>query len=168
MALFTNLHSLSALVEWHVKQSVAGLTCRELSAITDVRVEPHIRRISSERGLVRQKFDGEYVYFYRRNEKVHLGQVAQRRRASSTVGTPMETNIDSDVVCLQRDLQIAIALLNHSGESPGSIVAILRETGHPATMQELTEFLVRYGIKKKEPPHQNSWVVGGSGSCPIV
>ena len=150
MALFTNLHSLSALVEWHVKQSVAGLTCRELSAITDVRVEPHIRRISSERGLVRQKFDGEYVYFYRRNEKVHLGQVAQRRRASSTVGTPMETNIDSDVVCLQRDLQIAIALLNHSGESPGSIVAILRETGHPATMQELTEFLVRYGIKKKD------------------
>ena len=149
-ALFTDLHSLSALVEWHVKRSPAGLTCRKLSAVTEVRAEPHILRISRERGLVRQKFDGEYVYFYRRNEKVYLGQVAQRKRDSSTPGPQLETNIDSDVVSLQRDLQIAVALLNHPEESPESIVTILRETGHPATPQEFAEFLDRYGIKKKD------------------
>ena len=66
--LFSDLDSLNALVEWHVGKSSAGLTCRALSAITRIRVEPHIRRISKERGLVRQKFDGEYLYFYQANE----------------------------------------------------------------------------------------------------
>jgi len=71
-ALFTDLHSLSALVEWHVKRSPEGLTCRELSSITDVRVEPHIRRISRDRGLVRQKFDGEYVMSFGEKHELHI------------------------------------------------------------------------------------------------
>jgi len=148
-ALFSDLDSLNALVEWHVRNSSAGLTCRALSAITRVRVEPHIRRISKERGLVRQKFDGEYVYFYQANEKIYLRQLAQRRRISSTVGPGLETAIEGDVASLQRDLQIALALLNHPKESPTSVVSMLREMGQQVTIKDLVDFSNRYGVKKK-------------------
>jgi len=148
-ALFSDLDSLNALVEWHVRNSSAGLTCRALSAITRIRVEPHIRRISKERGLVRLKFDGEYVYFYQANEKIYLRQLARRRRISSTAGPGLETTIDGDVASLQRDLQIAVALLNHPKKGPTSVVSMLREIGHPMTIEDLVDFFKRYGVKKK-------------------
>jgi len=149
-ALFSNLDSLNALVEWHVRNSSAGLTCRALSAITRIRVEPHIRRISKERGLVRLKFDGEYVYFYQANEKIYLRQLTQRRRISSKAGPGLETAIEGDVASLQRDLQVALALLNHPKGSPPSIVSMLREMGHRVTIEDLEDFFKRYGIKKND------------------
>jgi len=148
-ALFSDLDSLNALVEWHVRNSSAGLTCRALSAITRIRVEPHIRRISKERGLVRLKFDGEYVYFYQANEKIYLRQLAQRRRISSAAGPGLETTIEGDVASLQRDLQIAVALLNHPKEGSKSFVSRLREMGHQMTIEDLLDFFNRYGVKKK-------------------
>ena len=148
-ALFSDLDSLNALVEWHVRNSSAGLTCRALSAITRIRVEPHIRRISKEKGLVRLKFDGEYVYFYQANEKIYLRQLAQRRKISSAAGPGLETTIEGDVASLQRDLQIAVALLNHPKEGPTSVVSMLREMGHQVTIHDLVNFFKRYGVKKK-------------------
>jgi hypothetical protein len=99
--------------------------------------------------LIRQKFDGEYVYFYQANEKIYLRQLAQRRRISSTAGPGLESAIDSDVASLQRDLQIALALLNHPKEGPSAVVSILRELGHRVTIEDLVDFCNRYGIKKK-------------------
>ncbi len=147
-ALFSDLGSLNALVEWHVRNSSAGLTCRALSAITRVRVEPHIRRISKERGLLRQKFDGEYVYFYQANEKIYLRQLAQRRRISSTAGPGLETAIEGDVSSLRRDLRIALALLNHPKKGPSAVVSLLREMGQRVTVADLVDFFNRYGVKK--------------------
>jgi len=147
-ALFSDLDSLNALVEWHVRNSSAGLTCRALSAITSVRVEPHIRRISKERGLVRQKFDGEYVYFYHANEKIYLKQLAKRRSISSTAGPGLETAIENDVASLQLDLNIALALLNHPKESLTSVVSMLRDMGHQVTSKDIVDFFSRYGVKK--------------------
>ena len=149
-ALFSDLDSLNALVEWHVRNSSTGLTCRALSAITRVRVEPHIRRISTEKGLIRQKFDGEYVYFSQANEKIYLRQLPQRRRISSKAGPGLETAIEGDVAGLQRDLQVALVLLNHPAGSPPSIVSMLREMGHRVTIEDLADFFKRYDIKKND------------------
>jgi hypothetical protein len=149
-ALFTDLGSLNALVEWHVRQSSAGLTCRELSEITRIRVEPQIVRISKERGLVREKFDGEYVYFYRANEKTYRRQIAQRRRFSSRTGPAPEAMLDIEVESLQRDLKIALAFLNYPQKSGAEIVTMLRKEGLRLTINELVAFLIRYNIKKKD------------------
>ena len=148
-ALFTDLGSLKALVEWHVRKSPAGLTCQEISRTTGVRVEPHIVRISRECGLVRQKFDGEYVYFYRPNEKIYSTQLAKRKRLASKAGPGSENTVDGDVEDLKCDLQIALALLNYPGKSAPGIVALLRKKGIRVTMNDLAGFLVRHDIKKK-------------------
>jgi len=149
-ALFTDLGSLSALVEWHVRESPAGLTCRDLSAVTGVRVEPHIVRIARERRLVRLKFDGEYVYFYRSNEKVYRSQLAKRTRFSSR-GSPEPVGLaEAEADALRRDLSIALALLNHPSKSGRAIADMLAGEGIHVTVDDLAEFLLRYGIKKKD------------------
>jgi len=147
-ALFSDLGSLGALVEWHIQNSPAGLTCHQLSEITKVSIEPHIRRISKERGLVRQKFDGEYVYFYKANEKLQQRQRAQRRKISSTAGPDLETAIEEDIASLRRDFQIALALLNHPQDSSTSIVSRLGKRGYPITQEDLLDFFRRYDVKK--------------------
>lgn len=143
-ALFSDLGSLEALVEWHVRNSPGGLTCRELSEITKIRTDPHIRRISRKRGLIRQMFNGEFVYFYKANEKIHQRQLAQRK-ALSTTGPEQD---EVDVASLQQDLQIALALLNHPKESLASIVSLLRKKGHRVTQEDLVDFFHRYEVKK--------------------
>jgi DNA-binding transcriptional ArsR family regulator len=146
-ALFSDLGSLEALVEWHVRNSSAGLTCRELSEITKVRVDPHIRRICKKRGLIRQMFDGEYVYFYQANEKIHQRQLAQRK-VSAMADLEMETAIEVDVASLQQDLQIALALLKHPKESSAFIVSMLRKRAYRITKEDLGDFFRRYDVKK--------------------
>jgi hypothetical protein len=146
--LFSDLGSLSALVDWHVRNSQTGLTCRQLSEITKVWIEPHIKRISKERGFVRQKFDGEYVYFHQANKKIQQQQLARRRKISSTAGTDLEPASEGTMVSLRRDLQIALALLNHPKESSAFIVSMLRKRGHQITRENLVDFLHRYEVKK--------------------
>jgi hypothetical protein len=130
------------------------LTCRELSKIVGVRVEPHIVRISRKSGFVRQKFDGEYVYFYHENEKVYRSQVAKRRRVSLRAGGGPESTLNSEVEELRRDLQIALALLNYPRKSPVSIIEQLRQQEVRVTLQDLHSFLIRYDIKKKDDRHE--------------
>lgn len=149
-ARFTDLGSLNALVEWHVRESPMGLTCRDLSMITGVRVEPHIVRISGERGLIRQKFDGEYVYFYRANERIYRAQLAKRERVSSKAGGGAEIGLDREVHELRRDLDIALALVNFPQKSAIAIVAMLRDKGLRITIDDFAAFLTRYDIKKKD------------------
>jgi len=149
-ALFTDLFSLSALVEWHLRRSPMGLTCRELTAIVGVRVEPQIVRISQERNLLRQKFDGEYVYFSRANQKVYHAQLARRKRSSSKAEPTPEVTINREVEELRRDLEISLALLNFPQKGPIAIVAMLREKGLRVTVDDFAAFLIRYGIKKKD------------------
>jgi len=127
-----------------------GVTCRDLSEITGVRVEPHIVRISGERGLIRQKFDGEYVYFYRANERIYRAQLAKRKRVSSKAGPGAEIGLDREVEELRRDLEIALALLNFPQKSAIAIVAMLREKGLRITFDDFAGFLTRYDIKKKD------------------
>jgi hypothetical protein len=148
-ALFTDLGSLSALVAWHVRESPAGLTCRDLSHITEVRVVDVILRISRERELVRMKFDGEYVYFWRANEKRYRAQVAKRRRLSATGGPGVGRLVDSEVEDLRRDLRIALAFLNHPHKSGRAIAQLLRGDGLHVSVDDLARFLIRYGVKKK-------------------
>ena len=148
-ALFTDLGSLGALVEWHVRQSPSGLTCRELSQIVGVRVEPQSVRISREHGLIRQKFDGEFVYFCRANEKVYRVQVGKRGRCSRSTGAGPARVVDSEVDELQRDLQIALALLNHPRRAVAVTVDTLRRKGVNVSTRDVTEVLVRYDVKKK-------------------
>jgi hypothetical protein len=147
-ALFSDLGSLDALVEWHIRNSPAGLTCRELSEITKVRVDCQIRHISKQRGLIRQKFDSEYVYFYKENEKLLQKQRAQRRKISSTAGPDLETTIEKDIASLRRDFQMALVLLNHPKESAASIVSRLGKMGYPITKEDLLDFFLRYDVKK--------------------
>jgi len=147
-ALFSDLGSLDALVEWHIRNSPAGLTCRELSEITKVRVDCQIRHISKQRGLIRQKFDGEYVYFYKANEKLLQKQRAQRRKISSMAGPDLETTIEKDIASLRRDFQMALVLLNHPKESAASIVSRLGKMGYPITKEDLWDFFLRYDVKK--------------------
>jgi len=135
-------------VEWHVRNSPAGLTCRELSEIIKIRVERQIKRISKNKGLIRQKFDGEYVYFYKANEKLQQRQRAQRRKISSTAGPDLETAIEEDIASLRRDFQIALALLNHPQDSSTSIVSRLGKRGYPITQEDLLDFFRRYDVKK--------------------
>lgn len=149
-AFFTDLGSLSGLVAWHVRESPAGLTCRDLSRITGVRVEDPIVRISRERKLVRMKFDGEYVYAYRGNEKRYRAQLAKRRRLSSKVGPGIDRLVEGDVEDLRRDLEIALALLNHPRKSGRAIANMLRGEGLHITVDDLALFLIRYGVKKKD------------------
>lgn len=150
-ARFTCLSSLSALVEWHIRQSTAGLSCTELATIVGIRVELQILRISKEKGLVREKFDGEYVYFYRANDKTFRSQIARRRRASSTgsQGIESESLVDSMAVDMQRDLRIAIALLNYPQIDAKGLVEKLQGKGQRITQRNLSEFMARYDVKKK-------------------
>ena len=147
-ALFSDLASLDSLVEWHVRNSPAGLTCRELSEITKIRVERQIKRISKNKGLIRQKFDGEYVYFYKANEKAYQRQLARRKKTSSRVGPGLEMAIEGEVADLQRDLQIALTMLNHPKESSASIVSRLGKRGYQITQEDLLDFFRRYDVKK--------------------
>jgi hypothetical protein len=66
------------------------------------------------------------------------------------VGPAAESLIEGEVEDLQRDLQIALALLNHPGESVTFIVGLLREEGYRVTLKDIASFLVRYDIKKKD------------------
>lgn len=148
-ARFTDLGSLGALVEWHVRHSPSGLTCRQLSQIIDIRVEPQIIRISRECGLRREKFGGEFVYFYRANEKLYRAQVTRRGRESPRARTGPESMLNSEIEELKRDLHIAVALLNHPRKASGELVQILRTKGVRVVVRDLSDFVARYEIKKK-------------------
>jgi len=92
-------------------------------------------------------FDGEYVYFYKANEKIHQRQLAQRK-VSAMAGLEMETAIEVDVASLQQDLQIALALLKHPQDSSASIVSRLGKRDYPITQEDLLDFFRRYDVKK--------------------
>jgi hypothetical protein len=89
-------------------------------------------------------FNGEFVYFYKANEKIHQRQLAQRKVLSTT--GPEQDEVD--VASLQQDLQIALALLNHPKESLASIVSLLRKRGHRVTQEDLVDVFRRYDVKK--------------------
>jgi hypothetical protein len=154
-AYFSIRRTLLDTAEYLICASSAGYTHDELRQILGIGIHNSLYQLTTVGRITRRQVGGQYVYFgiedfsNQAEKRSAMPVVPLARKAVKTSGSRSYSDIDPALV-----IDILVAVLR-GHETDSAAYSYLRQTGSPATAQQVAAVFHYYDIGKKNSPAQN-------------
>ncbi len=138
---FSRDGNVSETLKRLVRESVSGLTARELQALLQVRVQVFLLDAVRHNAVTREKIGGLYVYVHTDNA-VRERQLQQRREQVAARESALAKDLLTDAVIID----VLLTLLHHPEAKAADMVRYLQGHSPPISMLQVNAVYARYDL----------------------
>ena len=138
---FSRDGSVSETLKRLVRESVSGLTARELQALLQVRVQVFLLDAVRHNAVTRKKIGGLYVYVHT-DSTVRERQLQQRREEVEA----RESALAKDLLTNTVIIAVLLTLLHHPEAKAADVVRYLQGHSPPIPMVQVDAVFARYDL----------------------
>ena len=138
---FSRDGSVSKTLKRLVRESISGLTARELQALLQVRVQVFLLDAVCHNAVTREKIGGLYIYLHT-DSAVRGSQLQQRREQVEARESALAGGLLTDAVIIA----VLLTLLHHPEAKAADVVRYLQGHSPPIPMLQVNAVFARYDL----------------------
>jgi len=138
---FSRDGSVSETLKRLVRESISGLTARELQALLQVRVQVFLLDAVRHNAVTREKIGGLYLYLHT-DSTVRESQLQQRREQVEARESALAEGLLTDAVIIA----VLLTLLHHPEAKAADVVRYLQGHSPPIPMLQVNAVFARYDL----------------------
>ncbi len=138
---FSRDGSVSETLKRLVRESISGLTARELQALLQVRVQVFLLDAVRHNAVTREKIGGLYTYLHT-DSAVRESQLQQRREQVEARESALADGLLTDAVIIA----VLLTLLHHPEAKAADVVRYLQGHSPPIPMLQVNAVFARYDL----------------------
>ena len=138
---FSRDGSVSKTLKRLVRESISGLTARELQALLQVRVQVFLLDAVCHNAVTREKIGGLYIYLHT-DSAVRESQLQQRREQVVARESALAGGLLTDAVIIA----VLLTLLHHPEAKAADVVRYLQGHSPPIPMLQVNAVFARYDL----------------------
>jgi hypothetical protein len=138
---FSRDGSASETLKRLVRESISGLTARELQALLQVRVQVFLLDAVHHNAVTREKIGGLYVYVHT-DSAVREKQLQRRREQVEASESALANDLLTDAVIIA----VLLTLLHHPEAKAADVVRYLQGHSPPIPMLQVNAVFARYDL----------------------
>jgi len=138
---FSRDGSVSETLKRLVRESISGLTARELQALLQVRVQVFLLDAVRHNAVTREKIGGLYIYLHT-DSAVRESQLQQRREQVEARECALAEGLLTDAVIIA----VLLTMLHHPKAKAADVVRYLQGHSPPIPMLQVNAVFARYDL----------------------